>query len=194
MPQRHRRALGVSGCTGRRGCELVVAYRDCGRIVAMSSEASSRRQRAQLENYRTDENLRRRASLFEYVVPSASPQPMLWDLFPWSNGQTLLDLGCGNGMWSGALAGRVPHGFVVGLDVSTGMLAALGERHPSVPRVCADGQVLPLRDDAVDGVLAAWMLYHVPDKRAILDEVRRVMRAGGSFIGDELPGRHPPTR
>ena len=51
-----------------------------------------------------------------------------------------------------------------------------------MPRVCADAEVLPLRDDAVDGVLAAWMLYHVPDKRATLDEIRRVMRPGGCLI------------
>jgi SAM-dependent methyltransferase len=85
-------------------------------------------------------------------------------------------------MWIGALRGRVPHGLVVGVDVSPGMLTALGERHPSVRRVCADAEVLPLRDDAVDGVLAAWMLYHVPDKRAALDEIRRVMRRGGCLI------------
>jgi ubiquinone/menaquinone biosynthesis C-methylase UbiE len=148
----------------------------------MSYEVSGRRQRAQLENYRTDENLRRRASLFEYAIAPLSPQPMLWDVFPWSDGQTLLDLGCGNGMWIGALAGRVPQGLVVGVDVSTGMLTALGERHPSVPRVCGDGQALPLRDQAVDGVIAAWMLYHVPDKRTLLDEIRRVLRAGGCLI------------
>jgi len=145
-------------------------------------DARRQRRAAQLANYRTDENLRRRASLFEYALRSTSPQPMLWDVFPWSEDQTVLDLGCGNGMWVGALTGRVPHGIVVGLDISTGMLSALGERHPSVPRVCADGQVLPLRDDAVDGVLAAWMLYHLPDKRAVLEEIRRVMRAGGCLI------------
>ena len=148
----------------------------------MPREVGGRRRGAQLANYRTDENLRRRASLFEYALPSASQQPMLWDVFPWSERQTVLDLGCGNGMWIGALAGRVPHGIVVGLDISTGMLAALGERHPSVPCVCADVQELPLRDDAVDGVLAAWMLYHVPDKREVLKEIRRVMRAGGYLI------------
>ena len=93
----------------------------------MSADDTSRRRGAQLANYRTDENLRRRASLFEYALPPASPQPMLWDLFPWSDGQTVLDLGCGNGMWIGALRGRVPHGLVVGVDVSPGMLTALGE-------------------------------------------------------------------
>ena len=60
----------------------------------------------------------------------------------------LLDAGCGTGAHSVAFAER---GWdVVGLDISTGMLSALGERHPSVARVCADGQVLPLRDDAVE--------------------------------------------
>ena len=148
----------------------------------MPPEGEGRRRAAQLANYRTDENLRRRASLFEYALPSTSPQPMLWDVFPWSEDHTVLDLGCGNGMWVGALAGRVPRGKVVGLDISTGMLSALGERYPSVPRVCADGQVLPLRDDAVDGVLAAWMLYHLPDKGAVLEEIRRVLRAGGCLV------------
>jgi SAM-dependent methyltransferase len=147
----------------------------------MPRDVRGQRRAAPLANYRTDENLRRRASLFEYALPSTSPQPMLWDVFAWSDNQRVLDLGCGNGMWVGALTGRVPHGLVVGLDISTGMLTALGERHRSVPRICADAQVLPLRD-AVDGVLAAWMLYHVPDKRAVFEEVHRVMRAGGCLI------------
>ena len=46
----------------------------------------------------------------------------------------------------------------------------------------ADGQCLPLRDDSVDVALAAWVLYHLPDKAAALSEIRRVLRPGGRLI------------
>jgi hypothetical protein len=48
----------------------------------MSEETASRRRRhALLRNYATDENLRRRQSLFNYARPPATPQPVLSDLF-----------------------------------------------------------------------------------------------------------------
>jgi SAM-dependent methyltransferase len=53
---------------------------------------------------------------------------------------------------------------------------------------------LPVRDEAADAVLALWMLYHVPDKAAALQEIARVLRPGGFLVAatnsasDELLG------
>ncbi len=42
-----------------------------------------------------------------------------------------------------------------------------------------DGQALPLPDDSVDAALSTWTLCTIPDLRAALAEVRRVVRPGG---------------
>jgi SAM-dependent methyltransferase len=39
-----------------------------------------------------------------------------------------------------------------------------------------------MRDDAVDRVLAPHMLYHCPDIPAAVEELRRVLRPGGTLI------------
>jgi ubiquinone/menaquinone biosynthesis C-methylase UbiE len=46
----------------------------------------------------------------------------------------------------------------------------------------ADVQELPFADAAFDTVVAAWMLYHVPDVGRGLAEIARVLRPGGALI------------
>jgi SAM-dependent methyltransferase len=88
----------------------------------------------------------------------------------------VLDAGCGNGAYLRALRGRPVR--AVGCDLSPGMLAAAG--HPHLAN--ADITALPLRDGAADVVLAIHMLYHVPDRRAAIAELRRVLVPGGTCI------------
>lgn len=45
-----------------------------------------------------------------------------------------------------------------------------------------DVQRLPFADDTFDTVVAAWMLYHVPDLDAGLGEIARVLTKGGALI------------
>jgi trans-aconitate methyltransferase len=53
--------------------------------------------------------------------------------------ERILDLGCGEGILSAALAERVPHGMVVGLDSSKGMIEAAKMRErPNLSFVCKD--------------------------------------------------------
>jgi ubiquinone/menaquinone biosynthesis C-methylase UbiE len=48
-----------------------------------------------------------------------------------------------------------------------------------VELVGLDGQSVPLADDSADAALVTWTLCTIPDARAALDEVRRVLRPGG---------------
>ena len=51
----------------------------------------------------------------------------------------------------------------------------------SIERVGLDGQSLPLPDDSCDTALSTWTLCTIPDVTAALQEVRRVLRPGGTF-------------
>ena len=100
--------------------------------------------------------------------------------------RTLLDLGCGSGRLTLPLRGAGHD--VVGLDLSSVALAAFRRRSRTVPLVQADSARLPLRDAAVDGVIAIQSLDYV-EHRAFMGECSRVLRPGGLLIFDALNRR-----
>ncbi len=59
--------------------------------------------------------------------------------------------------------------------------ARLAESHVVVDFVGLDGQSLELEDDSVDAALSTWTLCTVPDARAVVHEIGRVLRPGGTF-------------
>jgi ubiquinone/menaquinone biosynthesis C-methylase UbiE len=57
----------------------------------------------------------------------------------------------------------------------------LAETSVPVERSGLDGQSLPLPDDSCDTALSTWTLCTIPDVAAALQEVRRVLKPGGTF-------------
>lgn len=68
---------------------------------------------------------------------------------------------------------------VIGVDASPHMLAQARMRLPGVDFLEADLHRLPLPDNAVDTVICALALTHVPDLAPVLAEFARVLRPGG---------------
>jgi SAM-dependent methyltransferase len=110
-----------------------------------------------------------------------------FELIPWvldqaglTPGSTaeVLDLGCGNGAYLAALDARGHRGRRVAADRSFGMLAGIEQEQ----RVQLDAQQLPFRDGCFDVVLAAHMLYHVPERGLAAAECRRVLRPDGLLV------------
>lgn len=97
--------------------------------------------------------------------------------------ETILDLGCGTGRFSAALAGRFG-ARVVGLDPSERMLAEARAKDfgPDVAFCRADGEALPLGDGAVDLVFLSMAFHHLADRAAAVRECRRVLRPGGRVL------------
>jgi ubiquinone/menaquinone biosynthesis C-methylase UbiE len=100
----------------------------------------------------------------------------------------VLDLGCGHGRTLPALADRVPHGLVTGVDHSALMLERARRRCERpiragrvVLRRC-DAARLPFDDGAFDAVLSVHTIYFWPDPPSQLREVRRVLNAGGRLV------------
>jgi ubiquinone/menaquinone biosynthesis C-methylase UbiE len=137
--------------------------------------------------YRTDANLAARQSIYAYQHPRIDLQARVIDLAAPAPGETVADVGCGNGAYLAELARRGFAGRVLGLDMSPGMLAAARERLTSVgggavALITADATALPLPDGAADLTLAMHMLYHVPDPSQAVRELRRVTRPGGRVV------------
>ena len=94
-------------------------------------------------------------------------------------GKRVLDLGCR----SGALTEHFLDGnSVVGLDVDVAALekaAALGIE----PVQANVEEPLPFDDESFDVVVAGELLEHLQFPDALVAEIRRVLRSGGTFVG-----------
>ena len=107
-------------------------------------------------------------------------------------GATVLDLGCGAGLDSLIAARRVgPEGKVIGVDFSDAMLvcarqAAVETEAGNVEFRRADAEELPLDTDSVDVALVNGIFNLNPARDAILSELGRVVRPGGTVYAAEL--------
>ena len=93
-------------------------------------------------------------------------------------GDLVLDLGCGTGDLTAALAERGPR--VAGVDASRGMLAAAKARHPGLKDLILGSAFrLPFRAGCFDGAASAFVLRNLDDLPAAFAELARVLRPGG---------------
>ncbi|NIV35542.1 MAG: methyltransferase domain-containing protein [Anaerolineae bacterium] len=99
-----------------------------------------------------------------------------------------VDLGCGPGYLAVEMARRAPELHVTGIDLSDKMLTEAEDyagRHDMAQAVSfrkGDVQQIPFADGSVDLVVSTLSLHHWSDPVAVLDEVDRVLRPGGSFL------------
>jgi len=154
-------------------------------LVLMNGDAARlRADRACLQQvqYRTDANLAARQSIYAHQHPQINLPAAVLDLAALRGDETVADVGCGNGAYLAELSRRHHAGPVVGIDLSTGMLGAARRRAPSAALAAGDAAALPVRDHAASLTLAAHMLYHLPDARAAVRELRRVTRPDGQVL------------
>ena len=106
-------------------------------------------------------------------------------------GLRVLDFGCGPGTITVGLARTVDPGEVHGIDVEESQIdlarsaAEAGGHHNATFHV---GSVtdLPFEDDSFDVAHCHAVLMHVPDTRATLAEVKRVLKPGGILASREI--------
>jgi SAM-dependent methyltransferase len=78
--------------------------------------------------YKTDANLATRQSIYAYQHPRIDLAARVLDLAAPVPSGTVVDVGCGNGMYLAELTRRGFSGRVLGVDLSFGMLAAARDR------------------------------------------------------------------
>ena len=109
-------------------------------------------------------------------------RPALESLLPTLRGLCVLDLGSGPGHYA-ELARAQGARLAVALDLSPAMLAVA----PS-PRICGNGEALPLAASSFDVVVAALVLSHTGRPACVLAEIARVLRPAGVAVLSEI---HP---
>jgi SAM-dependent methyltransferase len=138
--------------------------------------------------YKDPTNLQDRVSIYSYLDPE-QPLPAgttfeawMLDHYRWVGTETAVDIGCGPGGSLGPLSERAA--LAIGIDLSAGMIASAVRNSLTIEsRVAvADVEMLPLTSSVVDVVVAAFMLYHVPNLPDGLSEVRRILRPEGMLL------------
>jgi SAM-dependent methyltransferase len=130
------------------------------------------------EQYSTEVNLQARQALWE-GADGIDPKEILWRTLDAWQPRRVLEVGGGQG----ELAERMQRelgAHVSFVDFSPRMVELARAR--GIDAMVGDVQELPFPDGAFDTVVAAWMLYHVPDLEKGLGEIARVLRSGGALI------------
>ena len=103
-------------------------------------------------------------------------------------GKTVVDIGCGGGLFAEEFARLGAH--VIGVDPSASSLET-ARLHAAAVGLTIDyragvGERLPLEDASVDIACCVDVLEHVNDLDAVIAETARVLRPGGMYIFDTI--------
>jgi demethylmenaquinone methyltransferase/2-methoxy-6-polyprenyl-1,4-benzoquinol methylase len=101
-------------------------------------------------------------------------------------GSRVVDLCCGTGELTAALADLAGPENVVGVDFVPEMLERARLRHPELRFVEGDALATGLPGGAFDGASVAFALRNVEDVEALFREMARLIRPGGRVVSLEL--------
>ncbi|NNF09781.1 MAG: methyltransferase domain-containing protein [Acidimicrobiia bacterium] len=119
----------------------------------------------------------------EFFVPALFGQwpPQMLDAAGVSEGDRVLDVGCGTGVLARAAVQRVgKRGRVAGVDPNDGMLAVARRLGPKVAWKNGVAEHLPYPDASFDHVVSQFALMFFADPHAALAEMARVLSPGRS--------------
>ncbi|MBH3339592.1 malonyl-ACP O-methyltransferase BioC [Pseudomonas mendocina] len=97
-----------------------------------------------------------------------------------------LDLGCGTGHFTRALAERYAQGEGLALDIAEGMLRHARPQGGAAYFIAGDAEALPLQDASVDLLFSSLALQWCGDFPRVLSEAQRVLRPGGVLAFSSL--------
>lgn len=129
--------------------------------------------------YADDARLRRRAAAYTGVDTVVDARNAIVAAVAAASPSSVLEVGCGWGELAQKIAGEVG-ADVLATDLSPHMVELA--RAGGVAAEVADVQNLPFADGYFDVAVAAWMLYHVPDRDRAVSELARVLRPGGHLV------------
>jgi SAM-dependent methyltransferase len=129
--------------------------------------------------YADDQRLRRRAAAYTGGGTVVDARTAIVAAVAAARPSRVVEVGCGWGELARKIADKVD-ADVTATDLSPRMVELA--RAAGLAAEVADVQDLPFADAMFDVAVAAWMLYHVPDRERAVSELARVLRPGGRLV------------
>jgi ubiquinone/menaquinone biosynthesis C-methylase UbiE len=115
--------------------------------------------------------------------------------FKLKNGDKVLDMGCGPGLWSPLLAEHVaPDGKIEAMDISEDLIEyaqANLENHPlqdTIHYQTGDFHNIPFEANTFDVVFFGNCFAYVTDYSTVMNELKRVLKPNGRIIAKDFDG------
>jgi len=105
----------------------------------------------------------------------------------------VLDLACGAGRWTRTVMSHVGDSRVIGLDLSVAMLDLVRAELPNLCVVRGTATQLPFTTGSLGAVNCSNALQLFPDPRAVLQEIGRCLRPGGTLTAFTFRQAQRPT-
>ncbi len=107
----------------------------------------------------------------------------------------VLDIACGQGTFSVAVARARTGRRVVGVDLSAPQIArAVRRARGEAAFIVGDATELPFAAESFAAVISFTGLHQIPDHGAVAREIARVLRPGGALFGATFARRGEPGR
>lgn len=129
--------------------------------------------------YASEERLAVRNQTYKDLAEGTSSEEVVFEVVRKASPRRMLEIGCGTGEFAERVRDELG-ADVVAVDVAPRMVELTLAR--GLEARVADVQNLPFEDGEFDCVVAAWVLYHVPDLERALSEIARVLQPGGRVV------------
>jgi len=124
----------------------------------------------------------------DYYHNSSSQKDAAADLMayvPFKGNETILDVGCGDGKITAGIAAKIPHGSIVGVDISTSMINFAQatfptERYPNLTFLLKDAQKLDYQG-RFDVIFSFTTLQWIQDHHAFLEGAYKGLKPEGTL-------------
>ncbi len=143
------------------------------------------------DQYTNENRLKARIQIYEYSEKKLNWREWVFDRLDFKTVNSVLDLGCGNGILWKDNYHKIPEDIQIVLtDVSQGMVDAarktLGKHKRHFEFKVADACQILYEDSSFQMVIANHMLYHIQDKEQIFSEIERLLADDGSAYASTL--------
>lgn len=98
---------------------------------------------------------------------------------PKTNGEKILDVGCGLGYVTTSLLAK--KGIAYGVDLDENALK-FANKYGDASFLTANALTLPFKDSSFDYIVTLAVIEHVPDARLFLKEIKRVLKKNGEIV------------
>jgi len=93
---------------------------------------------------------------------------------------TILDLGAADGLMLDSLKKAFPNTVSLGIEYTKELIRC--NKNKGVYLLQGDAQILPVKDNVIDIVIATAIIEHIPEQKRLIDESFRVLKKNGIFI------------